>query len=225
MFIKVGHQGARAYEPGNTLKSFDKAIELGVDVIEFDVRQTRDKKIIVFHDEKVNRLTKARGLVRDFTLKEIKNLRVQGELIPTLQEALDFIDKKVKGIAIELKEVGVEKKVIEEIERRGLQHRVIIISFLEEALRNIRKINREIETGLVYIFLMNPIGHALDIGAKYLLPMYRFISVRTIEEAHKEGLKVIVWTVNGRKEMLKCLKKGVDGIATDKPDILSILEI
>jgi len=218
--LKVGHRGARAYEPENTLLSFNKAIQLGVDAIELDVRRTKDNRIVVIHDAKVDRTTNGKGLVSDLTLKEIKQLVTEkGEKIPTLEEALDFLDKKVK-ILIELKETGLENVVINVIKERGLENNVIIVSFLEEALRRVRDLDDKVDIGLIYARHKNPIKAALELRANYLLPLYRFTHAVNVQKAHANGLKVIVWTINTQEEVSGYVKKGVDGIASDKPDIL-----
>jgi glycerophosphoryl diester phosphodiesterase len=218
--LKVGHRGARAYEPENTLRSFKKAIELGVDAVELDVRRTKDDELVVIHDAEVSKTTNGKGLVNELTLKEIKQLNTaKGEKIPTLEEALNFLNKKVKVI-IELKEIGYEDKVLSLIIEKGLEKNVIIVSFHEEALRKVRKISNEIETGLIYVQHKNPIKAALELKANYLLPLYRFVHTANVQKAHENGLKVIVWTINTQEEASEYAKKGVDGIASDKPDIL-----
>jgi len=218
--LKIGHRGARAYEPENTLRSFKKALELGVDAVELDVRGTKDGEMVVIHDAEVDRTTKGKGLVGGLTLKEIKELFTEkGERIPTLEEALDFLDKKVK-ILIELKETGLEGKVLGLIHEKGLEKNVIIVSFLEEALRKVRELNDEVETGLIYVRHGNPIRVALELKANYLLPLYRFTHTADVQKAHENGLKVIVWTMNKQEEVSEYMKKGVDGIASDRPDIL-----
>ena len=169
--LRIGHRGAKAYEPENTLRSFKKALEIGVDAVELDVRKTKDKQLVVIHDADVKRTTDGKGLVSELTLKEIKEFSAeQGEKIPTLKEALDFLDKKVK-ILIELKEAGVEEKVLAVVLENGLQKNVIIVSFIEEALRKVRELNKEVETGLIYVKHKNPIKAALDLKAIYLLPL------------------------------------------------------
>ncbi|MEM2913929.1 MAG: glycerophosphodiester phosphodiesterase family protein, partial [Candidatus Bathyarchaeia archaeon] len=86
--LKVGHRGARAYEPENTLRSFKKAIDLGVDAVELDVRRTKDNELVVIHDAEVDKTTNGKGLVNMLTLREIKQLDTKkGEKIPTLEEA------------------------------------------------------------------------------------------------------------------------------------------
>jgi glycerophosphoryl diester phosphodiesterase len=217
--LKIGHRGAKAYEPENTLRSFKKAIELGVDAVELDVRKTKDGKLIVMHDADVSRTTNGKGLVSELTLKEIKALETEkGEKVPTLEEALDFIDKKVK-ILIELKEVGIEKEVLDLVKEKGLEDNVIIVSFLEEALKKVRELNKKVETGLIYVKHKNPIKAALELKANYLLPLHAFTHTANIQKAHENGLKVIVWTVNDPERAKELIKKGVDGIASDKPDI------
>ena len=101
-YLRIGHRGARAYAPENTLRSFARALELGVNAIEFDVRQTKDGQLIVMHDDKVDRTTTGKGLVKDLSLKEIKELDAgDGERVPAFGEALDFIGGKVDRILIE----------------------------------------------------------------------------------------------------------------------------
>ena len=221
--LKVGHRGARAYEPENTLRSFKRAIELGVNAVELDIRRTKDGEIVVIHDGKVDKTTNGKGLVSELTLEEIKQLVTEkGEEIPTLEETLDFLGKKVK-ILVELKETGFEKKVLDLIYEKGLEKNVIMVSFKEGALRKVRELNDQVETGLIYVRHKNPIKAALELRAGYLLSFYRFTHTANIQKAHENGLKVIVWTINKQEEVSEYAEKGVDGIASDKPDILEIV--
>ncbi|MEM2939434.1 MAG: glycerophosphodiester phosphodiesterase family protein [Candidatus Bathyarchaeia archaeon] len=222
--LRIGHRGAKAYEPENTIRSFRRALELGVNAVELDVRSTKDGELVVIHDAEVDRTTNGKGLVSDLTLNEIKELLTEkGEHIPTLDEALEFLDKKVVKILIELKETGTEEKVLDIIKKKGLEDNVIIISFHEEALRRIRELNDKVETGLIYVKHKDPVRAALLLRAQYLLPLYKFAHSILISRAHEKGLKVIVWTINTLEEALEYVKKGVDGIASDKPDILKTL--
>lgn len=218
MFFKVGHRGARAYEVENTLESFQKAIELGANAVEFDVRKTKDGKLIVIHDDTLKRVFDKDVPVNQTTLKELKQLTENK--IQTLAETLQFIDKRVEKILVELKEVGYEKKVLEVIKKEKLHDRVIIVSFHEQALSEVRKLDSKIETGLIYAKHKNPIATALKLHAQYLVSLYRFTHTKNIEDAHKNNLKVIVWTINTKQEAKVYRAKGVDGIASDKPDIL-----
>jgi glycerophosphoryl diester phosphodiesterase len=218
--LRIGHRGARAYEPENTLRSYKKALEIGVNAVELDVRKTKDNQLVVIHDADVKRTTNGKGLVSELTLKQIKEFSTEkGEKIPTLKEALDFLDKKVK-ILIELKEEGVEEKALSAVREKGLQKNVVIVSFIEDALRKVRELDKEVETGLIYAKHKNPVKAALELKAQYLVAFYRFTHTANVQKAHENGLKVIVWTVNKPEEVAEYLKKGVDGIASDKPDIL-----
>lgn len=217
MFLKIGHRGARAYEIENTLGSFRKAIELGVNAVELDVRQSRDSRLIISHDDTLKKVYGKDLSVHEATLMELKE--ETEDRIATLEEALHFLDKKVEKILVELKEAGYEKRVLSAIRKEKLKERVIVVSFHEEALAHVREIDKEIETGLIYAKFRNPMGAALTLNARYLLPLYRFAHASDVEKAHKNNLKVIVWTINTQEEMREYVAKGVDGIATDKPDI------
>ena len=107
-FYKIAHRGASAYEPENTLRSFRRALDMGADLIEFDIRMSSDGHLIVIHDKKVDRTTDGTGLVREMTLGQLKKLDAgKGEKIPTLEEVIDFGKGKTRFV-IELKEGGVE---------------------------------------------------------------------------------------------------------------------
>jgi glycerophosphoryl diester phosphodiesterase len=219
--LRIGHRGARAYEPENTIRSFKKALEIGVDAVELDVRKTKDSQLVVIHDADVKRTTGGKGLVSERTLKEIKGFSTEkGEKIPTLKEALDFLDKKVK-VLIELKEAGVEEEVLALVHENGLEKNVIVTSFLEDALRKVRELDKDIATGLIYAKHKNPLKAALELKAQYLVAFYRFTHTANVQKAHENGLKVIVWTINTPEEVAAYIQKGVDGIASDKPDILT----
>ncbi|MEJ2272461.1 MAG: glycerophosphodiester phosphodiesterase, partial [Candidatus Bathyarchaeota archaeon] len=131
-----------------------------------------------------------------------------------------FLDKKVK-ILVEIKENGIEKKVIDLVHEKDLTENVIVISFHELVLKKIRELNTKIATGLIYVRHKNPVQTALDLGAQYLLPLYHFTHSANVKKAHENNLKIIVWTINKADEVAEYKKKGVDGIASDKPDILS----
>jgi len=218
--LKIGHRGARAYEPENTLSSFRKAIELGANAVELDVRKTKDGKLVVIHNADVNKTTNGEGAVNELTLEQIQKLVTdKNEHIPTLDDVLDSVGKRVK-ILIEIKEVGTEKQILDLIQQKGLTDNVIIVSFHEDALKKVRELNSEVETGLIYVRHKNPIQTALDLKAKYLLSLYSFTHSANVKKAHENGLKMIVWTINKKEEVEEYKKKGVDGIASDRPDIL-----
>lgn len=218
--LRIGHRGAKAYAPENTLRSFQKALALGVNAVELDVRKTKDGRLVVIHDETVDKTTDGTGRVEELTVDAIKSLKTEtGDEVPTLDEALDFLDWKAK-ILIELKALGLETTVLEIIHERDLTENVIIVSFHEAALRTVRDLDATIETGLIYVKHERPIETALALGCRYLLTLYHFTHSTDIRKAHENKLKIIVWTINKAEDVQAFVEKGVDGIASDRPDIL-----
>ncbi|OGW38390.1 MAG: hypothetical protein A2Y97_08110 [Nitrospirae bacterium RBG_13_39_12] len=219
MFLKVGHRGARAYEIENTLESYSKAIELGANAIELDVRISSDAKLIISHDDNLKKVFGKDVRVNEATLEILKELT--GNRIISLEEALRFIDRRVDKILIELKEPGYENKVLDVLMEEKMRDSVIVVSFHEEVLAHIRNLDKRVEIGLVYTKFKKPIDAALNLDAQYLVPLYRFVHRKNVAKAHKKNLKVIVWTINTKEEAEVYIAKGVDGIATDKPDIFT----
>jgi glycerophosphoryl diester phosphodiesterase len=116
----VAHRGASAYEPENTIRSFDNAFQLGADFVELDVRLSKDGSLVVIHDEAVDRTTNGSGLVRDLTLSELKLLDAgKGEKIPTLEEVLELFSEPEHKFFIEVKEPGVRGKTAGKHHRTG----------------------------------------------------------------------------------------------------------
>lgn len=219
MYLKIGHRGAKLYETENTLESFRKAIELGANAVECDVQLSKDAHLITCHDDNLKKVFGKDISIKKASLEELR--RATENRILTLEETLRFLDRKVEKILVELKEPGYEKQVLDIIRKVKLLNRVIIVSFREESLARVRSLNEKIETGLVYAKYKNPVDAALKLKAGYLVPLFRFVHTKDVEKAHNNHLKVIVWTINTKKEAREYIAKGVDGIASDKPDIFS----
>ena len=217
MFLKIGHRGAKTYETENTIESFKKAIELGANAVELDVRTSGDGELIVSHDDNLKKVYGEDVLIHETKLVSLKELT--GNRIATLSEVLHSISGHIEKILVELKETGYEEKVLEVINKEKVKDKVIIVSFLGEALAQTRALDLEIETGLIYAKIKKPIEAALNLNAQYLVPLYRFVHRRDVIKAHKSNLKVIVWTINSKDEASLYMAKDVDGIATDKPAI------
>jgi len=217
LFLKIGHRGARAYEVENTIESFNKAVALGANAVEFDVRRSGDGELIICHDDDLKRVFGVDLPVHEASLAELK--KATGNKIITLEEALQSIGNSVKKILVELKETGYEKLVLDTVKKAKQEDRVIIVSFHEEALEAVRMLDKNIETGIIYAKLKKPIEAAIKLQAQYIVPLYRFVHTKDVEKAHKNDLRVIVWTINTAEETKTYIVKGVDGIATDRPDI------
>ena len=222
--LRLGHRGACGYAPENTITSFRKAIELGVDMIECDVRLCKSGEIVILHDERVDRMTNGHGLVSDLTLQEIKALAIEGgETIPTLAEALDAIDHKTKVI-IELKHAEVVDPTADlvrhYIEERGWSHDdLFATSFDHYFLARFRE--RCPGVGLAAILAGVPIGYAEfgeRLGAYSVNMAFPFLTAEFVEDAHTRGLKVFAWTVNEPEDIDRVKALGVDGIFSNFPD-------
>jgi glycerophosphoryl diester phosphodiesterase len=218
MFLRVGHRGAKAYETENTIASFLKALELGANAVEFDVRQAREETLVVIHDDNLKRVFAVDLRVDEASVADLKG--ASGGLIPTLAEALDALAGRVEKILIELKEPGCEDKVLDLLGSMNLREPVILSSFHEDVIERLGALDRSVERGLIYARHKNPIASAVRLRVRYLIPLYRLVHTKDIRETHATGLQVIVWTINSRTEAETFAGKGVDGIVSDRPDIL-----
>jgi len=228
MKIKVfGHRGCAGLEPENTIRAFKRAIDLGVDLIEFDVRMTRDKKLVVIHDEKLDRTTNGIGFVKDFNFAEIRKFDAgKGEKIPSLEETINFLKNKKPIIVIEIKEPETTEKILEIIKKEKLEDKVLIVSFWLDALKKLKKIDPKIKTGVLFgKKVKNMISLIKEIKADGLGLEYHSIDKEIVKDCHKENFKINAWTVNEFEDIRKMIKLGVDTISSNYPNrVLEILK-
>ncbi|MCX6739522.1 MAG: glycerophosphodiester phosphodiesterase family protein [Candidatus Parcubacteria bacterium] len=224
-FLKIGHRGAMGYEPENTIRSFQKAIDLGVDAVELDVRICKSGEVVVIHDDRVDGTTNGTGFVRDKTLEELKDLDTgKGEKIPLLTEVLDAVKKSVI-VDIELKEAGTAgpvAKIIRQyvLKRRWNYYLFIVASFLPDELKTFKELIPDIKTSL----LGNSSPDLLLLGQKLsvssLAVHYGAITEDFIAESHRKKMEVFVWTVNHENDIARMKAYGVDGVISDFPNKL-----
>lgn len=219
-FVRIAHRGASAYEPENTVRSFRRAIEMKAEMIEFDVRQSLDGKLVVIHDGKVDRTTDGKGPVSGKSLAELKELDAGGgERIPTIEEVIEAGLGNTRFV-IELKEDGIESKVIKTIRDYRIEDDVFIVSFKPERLRLVKELEPAMRTGLILFASIDPVAAAVKCGADAVAPFRWFVTKRLVEKAKSRGLHVFTWTVDEtlRARDLKAI--GVTGIVTNRPDVL-----
>jgi len=238
-FMVIGHRGAKGYAPENTLLSFEKGIECNANMIEFDVRLTRDDHMVIMHDATVDRTTNGTGFVSQHTLKQIKKLdagawfspKFKNTKVPTLEEGIASIKGKAK-FDIEIKHdpsstnEGLEEKLIGEILRNDILDDTVVTSFDLSCVERIKKI----EPGLTVGFLFSRnydcergLREILRIGGEEIHPEYLHLTAHLVSKAHRNSVRVRAWNPNDEKEMSKLIKMGVDGIGTDFPDLLKPL--
>ena len=216
--LKVGHRGARGEAPENTIRGFITGIRHGADAVEMDVRLTRDGKAVIMHDARLKRLAGADRLVSGMTSKEIGKLSVDGERIPFLGDALDAIGGRSNPIFIELKSAGLERIVASEVASRGLSDSAVVISFNVRSVLNMRKINKNIQIGMVCKPVSDIMKRARNVRPEYVFAGIEYgLDSRGIDALHKICAKVVAWTVNYEELAMRCMELGVDGIETDYP--------
>ncbi len=220
----IAHRGASGYELENSLSSFKKAIEMGVDGIELDVYRCKTGELVVIHDEKINRVTNGTGYVQDFTLDELKSFDLKnGEKIPTLNEVLDLVNKKII-VDIELKGENtgepVEQAIKDYAQNKGWSYyNFLVTSFNHIELRHFHELCDEVKIGVLISGI--PIGYtqfAKDLGAKFVVLSKSFINKKFVDNAHAKNLQVFVYTINDVDDFEKMKNLGVDVIITNYPD-------
>lgn len=219
--LVIGHRGACGYEPENTLRSFQKAIELGAEMIELDVQLCKTGELVVIHDTTVNRTTNGKGRVSKISLKKLQSFNGRkGEKIPTLGDVFRLVDRRTR-INIELKGKGTAAPVADLIqkyvqEKRWQERDFCISSFLMKEIEDFRKINKTVEVGLLF---GKPPRNYLQLAEKYRAGSINFskwyATKKIIRKIHSDNLKVYVYTVNSKKRMQKLQRFGADGIFTN----------
>ena len=218
----IGHKGASSIAPENTLKAFQKAIELKADYVEFDIHITKDGKIIIIHDSDTFNATGVKGLIKDMTLGQIKSLDAgEGEKIPTLREVISTVRKKI-GLQIEIKSTNLLDKLINILKEENLISTSIISSFILNELLKLKLLEPSIKLGLLLSedmvrpkLIKRKIVKVAENKFYSIHPPFTTINKEIVDFAHSYGLKVIVWTVNDREIMERLIELSVDGIVTD----------
>ncbi|MEM7483662.1 MAG: glycerophosphodiester phosphodiesterase family protein [Bacteroidota bacterium] len=222
--LVIGHRGAMGHETENTLASVQKALDLGVDMIEIDVFKISSGEIVVFHDERVERLSNSGGKIEEYNIYDLKRLTLDGNhKIPMLQDVLKLIDNKV-ALNIELKGANTAERVnfIAEnyIKEKGwLADNFIISSFNWDELREMRKFNKNIKIAiLTEEDPMDAISIAKELNAVAINPDYTKLTEENTGKIKDEGFKIYTWTVNEPEDIQKMKAFGVDGIITNFPE-------
>jgi len=249
--LVIAHQGGDGVWPGDTLFAYEKAVEIGSDVLEMDAHVTKDGEIVLMHDEKVDRTTDGTGLIEDLTLAELKQLdaaykwsidgdktfpfRGQGIQVPTLRELFEKFPNMRYLIEIKLTKNPINKPFCDLIREYNMQDKVIVGSFHDEAMAQFRATCPEIATS----GSTNEVTEYVILGKLFLggfvAPQYQALQVpwekseskgipimtaRFIRESHAKNLHVEPWTVNDPELMKQYIEWGVDGIITDRPDLM-----
>jgi glycerophosphoryl diester phosphodiesterase len=248
--VNFAHRGGAKIVPENTLKGFREGLRAGAGVLELDVHATADGTVVVIHDETVDRTTDGSGAIREMTLAEVKRLdagyrftpdggkthpcRGEGVSIPTMEEVYrSFTDVPI-NVEIKGKRPGIEEALWRIIEDAGAEERTLVVSedsgtirrFREASGRRVATASSSVELILFWLLsrlrlggLAKPSYQALQGPETYR--GLRIVTPELVRGAHERGLRVDVWTIDHEPDMRRLLGFGVDGIMTDRPDILA----
>lgn len=246
--LVIAHQGGDGVWPGETMLAFQNSAALGVDVLEMDIHITADGELILMHDETVDRTTDGTGEIESMTLADLKKLdaaydwspddgqtfpyRGQGLTIATLEEVFQAFPNMRMTIEIKKTNASMAKPFCDLIREYDMRDTVLVASFHDDRLGEFRSVCPEVATSsaknettvfvlMTKVFLggwYSPVFYSLQVpeesgGITVMTPGF-------VRAAHARNLAVEPWTINNEETMRKYIEWGVDGIITDRPDIL-----
>lgn len=227
--VKVwAHRGANRQFPENTLAAFNCAAEIGADGIELDVSLTKDGRVVVMHDNKVDRTTDGHGEICDFTWDEMRKLDCgQGQHPPLLSDVLELMRGNNLLLNMEIKSginprgfEGLEEKAVNLVHEFGMTGRTLYSSFNHNALMRVRALDHNAPIGLLYSCrLVRDWDYAKGVGAEALHPYYpTLMQPGFMDECNKAGVIVRPWTVDDPELMRRFMQEGAE-VITDLPDV------
>ena len=248
--VNIAHRGGAGIAPENTLEGFREGLRVGAGVLELDVHATADGHVVVIHDDAVDRTTEGTGAVREMTLAELKRLdagyrftrdegatfpfRGEGIRVPTLEEVYDAFLEVPINVEIKGERPGIEEALWRIIESAGAEERTLVVSESAPTIRRFREASggrvatASSSVELISFYLLSRLGLSGSSKARYQAlqgpETYHGLRIMTpgfIRAAHERGLRVDVWTIDSEAEMRRLLGYGVDGIMTDRPDVLA----
>ncbi|MEX0648155.1 MAG: glycerophosphodiester phosphodiesterase family protein [Balneolaceae bacterium] len=236
-FLVIAHRGASYYAPENTMAAFRLAHEMNADMIELDVQLSKDGIPVVIHEPFLEKTTSGRGRVSDFTLSELQEFnagswfsdRFENEKIPSLDEVLQWaagkiaVNIEIKTEAVALGE-GVEEKVIALVQNYEMDRYVIFSSFDPRAIFEVNRLVPGMNTGILYdrsrAALLPPSNLVNESGAGFFHVNWRWLNNRWLNDLKEHNIPVLTYTVNNERRMRQLIRRGVQGIFSDRPDLL-----
>ena len=226
--INYAHRGASEYAPENTLSSFYLGLLQGANGIETDVQRTKDGELVLFHDDTVDRVSDGFGKVSDYTLQELRNLKISGnstkgyyDRIVTLREFLEKFSEYDISFAIELKGAGVEEDTADMIRKYGIQKKCVVTSFKLDYIRKLKAYAPELEIGYLTKDTSDELLESLkQIGCEEYCPKANLVTAEDVQKWHNAGFRVRAWGVSNEELMRAVYDSGADGMTVNFPDKL-----
>jgi glycerophosphoryl diester phosphodiesterase len=246
----IGHRGASAVAPENTLAAFERAMLDGADGIEFDVRLARDEVPVVIHDATLERTGLVNGIVSQLTSEELQKIDVgswfsrrtksgavefDGEKIPTLQELFDFFANRAGLLYLEMKSeiVGggnLANQIVRSVQQNSMRGRVIVESFDLLLIEQVKELDTSIRTAALFepkmsnpislLRTMKPVDLAKRFGADEIALHHTLAGRRVIGKAKQAGLSVVVWTVDAPEWIERARSLGIGTLITNNPALM-----
>ncbi len=225
----TAHRGASKAAPENTMYAFQAALDSDADYIELDVQLTKDEQLVVFHDEKIDRVSNKKGSLNNYTYAELQRISVgewfgDGQFadarVPLFSDVLELVGHDIL-LNIEIKDHGntslTVQKTVELIQQYDIVSSCYITSFSYKALKQVKQLDPRIKTGLIAnaitTMAFNQLKYIDALSLNHLL-----VNQAVINSAHQSGKRVFVWTVDRPSEMQNMIALGVDNIITNRPD-------
>lgn len=250
--LVMAHRGGAGLWPENTMYGFERAVDLGVDVLETEIHSTADNILVLMHDSTVDRTTNGSGPISAFTLEELRTLdagynwtadggqtfpfRGSGITVPTLDELCAALPMARINIDIKQEKPSLVASLCQTIRTFDMVDRVMVASFSSKVLKAFRRVCPEVttsagtgEVALFYVLNLVCLGRVYRSAFEaFQIPEYRdglrLLTKRFVKTAHCLNLAVHVWTINETTDMQRLLDLGVDGIVTDYPNrLISLL--
>lgn len=232
----IAHRGASGYAPENTLASIKKAIELGADAIEIDIQMTKDGKLVVIHDWKLDRTTSGKGYIFESTFDYIRSLDAgawyskdfKDEKVPTLEEVIELVPKDIM-LNIEIKDIsrgkkGIEEKMLEILKNYPEKMESFVVSsFHHNILKRIYKLSPKLKLALLtssdLINISNYVSND-EIRCYSYHPEVNLITKEAVNSLKEKNILTFVWTINTKEDFDYLNSINVDGVITNYPDLM-----
>ncbi len=212
--LVISHAACKGHAPENTLAGIRLALGFGIDAIEVDVHATADGVPVLLHDNTLDRTTDRAGDVHTMPLAEVREADAGGEPVPTLEESLELTAGRAQ-LLIEIKQPGIEERVVDAVHKASARDSVAFCSFLPSTAERLR----ELEPGIPTFALEQWSTARLD-SAKPNFVHFSLVTRELADEIRTHSGKLYVWTVDDEPEMRRLIGLGVDGICTNYPDRL-----
>lgn len=235
----IAHRGYSAKYPENTMLAFTKAVEYGADGIELDIQLTKDGEVVICHDERIDRTSNGKGLIKDMTLAELKQFAFNNGMInlddadevntslPTLREFLEWFQSTDIMVNIEFKTAfinypNIVSKTVELVKEFSVSERVIFSSFHHYTIQAVKAMDANLECGFLTIAnLINPGEYCLAHGVENYHPLYLSLlsAPEAVENCHANKININAYTADKAEDIQALLDLGIGGVITNEVEV------